>query len=134
MTHITYKLFASCSRNMPALSSRNLIIGFGVYFSIFVSDQNHNRVYYISETFLSFIHSSHFLMSLYLRGLALSQTSPCSYVSAGQVLRKHRGKRRNCSSRAISPFPPVFSTVLKKNLLPISSNLKLSSTDSFSLE
>ena len=28
--------------------------------------------------------------------------------------RKHRGKRRNCSLRAISPFPTVFS----KGLFP----------------
>ena len=26
-----------------------------------------------------------------------------------QMGRKHSGKRRNCSSRAISPFPAVFS-------------------------
>ena len=27
-----------------------------------------------------------------------------------QAFRKHCGKRRNCSSRAISPFPTAFST------------------------
>ena len=37
-----------------------------------------------------------------------SQTSPGFYVSAVQVFRKHWGKRRNCSLRAISPFPTVF--------------------------
>ena len=41
--------------------------------------------------------------------LTLSQTSPGFYVSAVQVFWKHCGKRRNCSSRAISPFPTVFS-------------------------
>ena len=30
-----------------------------------------------------------------------------------QMDRKHCGKRRNCSSRAISPFPAVFSKVLQ---------------------
>ena len=35
--------------------------------------------------------------------------------------------------RAISPFPTVFSTRFD-NLLPFSSNLKLSSANSFSLE
>ena len=34
---------------------------------------------------------------------------------------------------AISPFPTVFSTRLE-NFLPFSSNLKLSSADSFSLK
>ena len=62
-----------------------------------------------------------------------SQTSPGFYVSAVQVFWKHCGKRRNCSWRAISPFPTVFSTHLE-NFLPFSSNLKLSSANSFSLE
>ena len=43
------------------------------------------------------------------------------------------GKRRNCSLRAISPFPTVFSALLK-NFLTFSSNLTLSSLNSFSLE
>ena len=42
--------------------------------------------------------------------LTLSQTSPGFYVSVVQVFWKHCGKRRNCSIRAISPFPTVFST------------------------
>ena len=67
------------------------------------------------------------------KGLTLSQTSPGLYGSAIQTFWKHRGKRRNCSLRAISPFPSVFSIRLK-NFLPISSNLKLSSTNSFNLE
>ena len=67
------------------------------------------------------------------KGLTLSQTNPGFYVSAVQVFRKHCGKRRNCSLRAISPFPTVFSTLLE-NFLPFSSNLKLSSANSFSLE
>ena len=46
---------------------------------------------------------------------------------------RHCGKRRNCSLRAISPFPTVFSTCLYK-FLPFSSNLNLSSANSFSLE
>ena len=49
-----------------------------------------------------------------------------------QALRKHCGKRRNCSSRAISPLPTVFSTRLE-NCLVFSSNSKLSSEDCFSL-
>ena len=54
--------------------------------------------------------------------LTLSQKSPGFYVSAVQAFWKHCGKRRNCSWRAISPFPTVFSTCLK-NFLPFSSNL-----------
>ena len=42
--------------------------------------------------------------------LTLSQTSPGFYVSTVKVFRKLCGKRRNCSWRAISPFPIVFST------------------------
>ena len=52
--------------------------------------------------------------------LSLSQTSPGFYVSALQSFRKHSGKRRNCSQRAIPPFPTVFSTNLE-NILPFSS-------------
>ena len=66
-------------------------------------------------------------------GLTLSQTSPGFYVSAVQVIWKHCGKRRNCSWRAISPFPTVFSTHLK-NFLAFSSYLKLWSAISLSLK
>ena len=65
--------------------------------------------------------------------LTLSQTSPGFYVSAVQVFWKHCGKRRNCSLRAISPFPTVFSPLLE-SLLPFLSNLKLLPATSFSLE
>ena len=37
-----------------------------------------------------------------------SQTSPGFYLSAVQIFWKYSGKRRNCSSWAISPFPLVF--------------------------
>ena len=53
--------------------------------------------------------------------LTLSQTSPGVYMSAVQVFWKHCGKKRNCSTRL-------------ENSLPFSSNLKLSSATSFSLE
>ena len=56
--------------------------------------------------------------------LTLSQTSPGFYVSAVKVFWKHCGKRRNCSWRAISPFPTVFSTRLE-TFLPFSSKVKL---------
>ena len=46
---------------------------------------------------------------------------------------ENTGKRRNCSKRAISPFPTVFSTHLD-NFLLFSSNLTLSSANSFSLK
>ena len=65
--------------------------------------------------------------------LTFSQTSPGFYVSAVQVFWKHSGKRKNCSLRAISSFPTVFSTHLE-NFLPFSSSLKLSFAESFSLE
>ena len=63
--------------------------------------------------------------------LSLSQTSPGFHVSPVQAFWKHCGKRRNCLLRAISPFPPVFST-LSKNSLPFSSKLKLLSANSCS--
>ena len=50
-----------------------------------------------------------------------------------QAFWKHCGKRRNCSLRAIFPFPTVFATCLG-NFLPFSPNVKLSSANSFSLE
>ena len=65
--------------------------------------------------------------------LTLFQTSPGFYVSEVQVIWKHCAKRWNCSYWAISPFPTVFSNHLE-NSLPFSSNLKLSSANSFSLE
>ena len=40
--------------------------------------------------------------------LTLSQISPGFYVSVVHVFRKHCKKRRNCSLRAISPFPTMF--------------------------
>ena len=46
---------------------------------------------------------------------------------------ENTGKRRKCMLQAISPFPTVFSTHLE-NIPPVSSNLKLSSANSFSLE
>ena len=46
---------------------------------------------------------------------------------------KHWGKRRNCFYQAISPFSEVFTTLLE-NSPPFSSNLKLSSANSFSFE
>ena len=67
------------------------------------------------------------------QSLTLSQTSPGFYMSALKVFWKHCGKRRNCSQRAISPFPTVFSTHLA-NFPPFSSNLKLLSANSFSLD
>ena len=65
--------------------------------------------------------------------LTLPKTIPGCCMSAVQAFLKHCGKRRNCSGRAISQFPTVFSTHLE-NDLPFSSNLKLSSANSFSLE
>ena len=50
-----------------------------------------------------------------------------------QAFGKHCGKKRNCSSRAISLFPTVFSTRMD-NFLPFSLNLKLSSANLFSLD
>ena len=61
------------------------------------------------------------------------QKSPGFYMSAVQGFSKHFRQRRQCSLRAMSPFPTVFSTCLK-NFPPYSSNLKLSSANSFSFE
>ena len=52
-----------------------------------------------------------------LKFLILSQTSLGFYVSAVVDFWQHRGKRKNCSIRAISPLPPtVFSTRLEEFL------------------
>ena len=48
-------------------------------------------------------------------------------------VEKHGGKRRNCSSSAISLFPTVYSTFLE-NFPPFSSNLQLPSANFFGLE
>ena len=53
--------------------------------------------------------------------LTLFQTNPGFHVYAVQVFLKHCGKRKNCSLRAISAFPPVFSTHLE-NFQPFSSS------------
>ena len=45
-------------------------------------------------------------------GLRLFQANPCIHISVVQVFLKHRGKRSNCSSQAISPFHTVFSVLL----------------------
>ena len=65
------------------------------------------------------------------RALSLPQTIPrfmCLQYSSFDS-----AKRRNCSLRAISPFPTVFSPCLD-NFLPFSLNLKLLSANSLSLE
>ena len=54
-------------------------------------------------------------------------------MSAVEVFWKCCGKRRNCSLQAISPFSTAFST-LQEIFPPMSSNLKLSSAISLSLE
>ena len=54
-------------------------------------------------------------------------------VSSNKSFKNTVAKRTNCLQRAISPFPTVFSTLLE-NFLPLSSNLKLSSANSFRLE
>ena len=64
--------------------------------------------------------------------LTHSQTTTPFDAPWKQAFWKHCRKRRNCSW-AISPFPTVFSTRLD-NFLPFSSNLTLSSANSFSLE
>ena len=70
------------------------------------------------------------------------------HVSASGAIQGHRGPLVTCLQyktfetlgekekylvRAISPFPPVFST-LSENSVPFSSNLKLSSANSFNSE
>ena len=65
--------------------------------------------------------------------LNLSQTSPGFHVSAVEVFWKRCGKRRNCSEWAISYFPTLFS-IHYENFLQVSSNMKLLSANSFSLD
>ena len=70
---------------------------------------------------------------LFGKGLSHSHTMTPFDASGKQAFWKHCGKRRNCSYRAISPFPTLFSTC-SGNFLPFSSNLKLSSANSLNLE
>ena len=44
-----------------------------------------------------------------LRGLADDNFEIDKMAESSPTARKHYGKRRNCSLRAISPFPTVFS-------------------------
>ena len=61
-----------------------------------------------SKSFPEFPLSEEFYCSL-----TLSQTNPWLYISAGETFWKHCGKRRNCSRRAISPFPTAFFICFK---------------------
>ena len=74
-----------------------------------------------------------FEILLFGKELTHSHTMTPFDAPGKQAFWKHSGKRRNCSKRAISPSPTVFSTRLN-SFLPFSSNLKLSSANSFSLE
>ena len=65
--------------------------------------------------------------------LTLSQTSPGFHMSVENVFIKTLQKGEIARIRAISPFPAVFSISLG-NFLPFTSNLKLSSVNSFKLE
>ena len=64
--------------------------------------------------------------------LTLSQTSPGFYMSAVQVFWKILRKGETAQNEQFLLLP-VFSTRLE-NFLPLSSDLKLSSASSFSLE
>ena len=57
----------------------------------------------------------------------------CTFTCLQYKSFENTWKRRNCSYRAISPFPTVFSIHLR-NFLPYSSKLKLLSANSFSLD
>ena len=72
-------------------------------------------------------------LQMAVKRLTHSHTMTHFDASGKQAFWKHCGKRRNCLLRAISPFPTVFSSCLD-NFLPFSSNLKMSSANSFSLE
>ena len=66
--------------------------------------------------------------------LTLSQTSPCFYLSAVQVLEKNTvGKGDITCNEQFHLFPTVLFTRLD-NFLPFLSNLKLSSANSFSFD
>ena len=91
-----------------------------------------NSVEYIGKQHL-LLFSQCFHMASFSGLLTLSQTTPCFYLSAVQTFRKHCGKRRNCVKRAISPFPSVFSTLLR-DFSSFSSDLESLSTHSFNLE
>ena len=62
--------------------------------------------------------------------LTLYQTSPGFYVSAVEVFWKHCGKGEKL---LVTKLLILFSTLLEKSR-PFSSNLKLSSANSFNLE
>ena len=60
-------------------------------------------------------------------------SKPRFYPVLSTSLLKTLGEKEKLLEQAISSFPTVFSTDLE-NFLPFSSNLKLSSANSFSLE
>ena len=108
---------SACTYMQPNLALHSLL-----FYPYFLTNEHHNIPLHRLKS-----------VCIILDNLTLSQTSPGFHVSVVQVFWKHCGKRRNCSLRAISPFPTVFSTCLK-NFLPFSSNLILTSANSFSLE
>ena len=64
------------------------------------------------HTNMFYFIQSQILLSCIKSYLFLSQTSPGFYMSGVQVFFfKFCGKKRNCSLRAISPFPSVFSPI-----------------------
>ena len=65
--------------------------------------------------------------------LTLSQTSPGFTCLQYKSLENAVGKGENARNKQFLLFPTMFSTRLE-NFLPFSSNLKLSSANSFSLE
>ena len=98
-------------------------------------------------TALGRILFSSVVKGMVIRAFTLSQTSPVFFRVCTACLLKTLWEKEKLlvtsnfsfshrvfkQLRAISPFPTVFSTCLEK-VLPFSSNLKLSSATSFSLE
>ena len=90
----------------------------------------------LSWSHISLVVCRYFLFGLvwnFVVWLTYSYTMTPFDAPGKQAFWKHCGKRRNCSYWTISPFSTMFTTRLD-NLLPFSSNLKLSSANSFSLE
>ena len=88
--------------------------------------KNHNFSSFCSlKVFLFYFHQSRILQLgeqlIKHAFLTLAQTTNFRFNKNGEKVlqkgRKHSGKRRNCSLRAISPFPTLFSKDLYCRLI-----------------
>ena len=103
---LTCSVYSTVTRDLGSeASSERLLV-------IVRLDQTHNHEF-SSRTHYQLSIRADFENELDQCEFSLSKTSPVFYLPAEQIFWKHCGKRRNCSSRAISPFPTLFSNLLE---------------------